>query len=350
MSLRPAPPKAQGAFGVVAAPRRAVAHAKASRLDEVLATGVVYGTPVAYGLATQQDKALTRSLKDASLGDATGAPCVPLSFDPDYCKRFDKFYALGLAVASSVATWGAGVVAEFSHVALERHITQTLQTECNSKSWTSYIRELVRDYSGYDTTLQFCTDLENAYYSNSAVHRDLEFWSIMGVASTGRVLLPLGILAQVIRSIVLGATQTGWALYTKDYRGLGDTYPQTTAHETLLVAAAIKLVASKVDEFARGIASYLRMNMRLWLRGGLRALKSSPYLNPFTFVRMVRYDILHDDDDDDARQDQNTQVDPGELSPPPLEQGSPSYREYVPPPDTPPGLRRFSSGVDGIAE
>ena len=40
-------------------------------------------------------------------------------------------------------------------------------------------------------------------------------------------------------------------------------------------------------------------------------------------------------------------------SPPPLEPQSPrspAYREYVPPPDTPPGLRRFGSGMDGIAE
>ena len=31
----------------------------------------------------------------------TGAPCVPLSLDPDYCSG-DKFYAFGVAVVSTV--------------------------------------------------------------------------------------------------------------------------------------------------------------------------------------------------------------------------------------------------------
>ena len=350
MSLRPdPPPKAQGAFGVVAAPRREpVGHgrAKASRLDEVLATGVVYGTPVAYGLATEQDKALTRSLKKASLGDATGAPCVPLSFDPDYCKRFDKFYALGLAVASSIATLAASEVALFSYISLAAHIRQTLETECGSKWSTAYISEMLFHDVDNAATIQFCNDLETAIYSTDGALMQLMFSTGFSPIRYSPVS-HFQFLAETVKAIVLGATRTGYALYTGNYRGLGNNDADRTVAEKVLVAAAIKLVASKVDEFARGIASYLRMNMRLWLRGGLRALKSSPYLNPVTFARMVRYDILNDDDDEYVNPE-------AEADPPPLEPQSPRsppYREYVPPPPgTPPKLRRFSSGVDGIVE
>ena len=353
MSLRPAP----GAFAVVAAPRRAVGCVKASRLDEVLATGVVYGTPVAYGLATQQDEHLTRSLKKASLGDvATGAPCVPLSFDPDYCKRLDKFYALGLAVASNIASIAAGKVAIYSYKALEAHIYQTFETECRG-TWWHVLPDVYYQYlPGTAWTLEFCSDLTKAHDSrDGAVWRLAEappgaIWRLYktGFGYMHTIPLPMKpfyILVDVVEAIVLAATRTGYALYTGNYSGLGNTDTDRTAAENMLVAAAIKLVASKIDEFARCIASYLRMNIRLWLRGGLGALKSSPYLNPLKFVQMVRYDILNDDDDDAAA---NAEV--ANPDPPPLESGSPSYREYVPPPNTPPGLRRFGSGADGIAE
>lgn len=98
-------------------------------------------------------------------------------------------------------------------------------------------------------------------------------------------------------------------------------------------------IASKMNEIARGIASYLRMNLRTWVQGGMnvQALTSSPYLNPTEFYRLVKYDILNDDDDDGYV---NPQADAG---PPALEPASPAHRRG--------SLRRMpSGGSDGPAE
>ena len=308
------------------------AVAKGRRLDEVLRAGAaVVGTPVAYGLATQQDKRLTRSLKDASLGDATGAPCVPLSFDPDYCKRFDKFYALGLAVTTSVASFGIGTVATYSAKALHKHIEQKFETECRDESWTSYIEGLTAaypatdgraGYGGYAKTTEFCNDLRRAFAAPSMQNR-AEHGSpwptvhgLYGAGQAGQIVptlpaiatlgslmrmkeylfgipsdspptlepppgmpsyaytlvAPIGMLAEIVKMVILGATQTGYALYTGNYRGLRADPEDPGMFEAALVAAGIKLVASKVDEFARRSSVADRLPFAIAAMGKMRRL------------------------------------------------------------------------------
>jgi hypothetical protein len=297
MSVRPAAPprRAQPATPVV----------QGRRLDAVLRAGAaVVGTPVAYGRAAQRDARPARSLKAAPLEAATGAPCVPLSFDPDYCKRFDKFYALGMAITSSMLGLIAAKAGEVTFAAMAARLKTTIETECKGMMWAKYFYDTVLPHYGLRSTgrtrlaSDYCNDLGaalEATQSNARLSTSLQ----NSVTSGAPLLAPFVYLSQLFLYLASGG---GAGIVTNGYQANG--YYQMlnvpmTAAAISLGAGFASILGKKLDQVARGLASYLRVNLRAWAEGGLEGLKNSPYLNPSAFYLMVQYDPGLDDDDEE---------------------------------------------------
>lgn len=290
------------------------------RLDAVLRAGAAaVGTPVAYGIATQRDEHLTRSLKNASLGNAaaTGAPCVPPIFDPHFCNRFDRFYVLGLAITTSISGFIVATAGEYTFAAMAAQLKKTINAECKGMMWAKYFYDTVLPHyglrSGGPTRLAsgYCNDLAaalQAVQSNQFLTEQLQ----NGLTSGASTLAPVVYFAQLFLYLATG----GGALLPNGYQQFN--FMRTGLGLSVGVGVAT-LITKKIDEATRYVASYLRLNMQAWAEDGVRGLKQSPYLNPVTFVGLV----VGDDDADDNDEYVNPLAGAG---PPPLEQ------PFVPPP------------------
>lgn len=303
MSTRPAarPRVARPAAPAALAP----AVVQGRRLDEVLRAGAaVVGTPVAYGLAARRAEA------------PTGAPCVPLSFDPDYCQRLDKFYALGLAITSSMVGLITAKAGEVTFAAMAARLKATIDAECGGMVWVKYFYDTTLPHYGLESrgrtrlASEYCNDLGaalEAMESNVRLSNALKNSTTSGAP----LLAPFVYLAQLFLYLATGG---GAGIVTKGYQDNG--YHQIlnasrTVGAISLGAGFASVLGRKLDEVTRGVASYLRMNLRAWAEGGMSALMSSPYLNPVEFYRLVKYD-----DPEGERAYVNPQADAG---PPPLE-------------------------------
>ena len=69
----------------------------------------------------------------------------------------------------------------------------------------------------------------------------------------------------------------------------------------------VHMIASKMNEMARGVASYMRVNFKQYLKD-----KTLYETNPLEFSRRILYDIVEDDKDEDESEPGS----PG--SPPPM--------------------------------
>lgn len=275
------------------------------RLDEVLRAGAaVVGTPVAYGLATRRAEV------------PTGAPCVPLSFDPDYCKRFDKFYALGMAIASSMLGFITAKAGEVTFAAMAAQLKATIDDECGGMAWVKYFYDTTLPHYGLESrgrtrlASDYCNDLGAALESMESNVRMST--ALKNSATSGAPLLaPFVYLAQLFLYLATGG---GAGIVTNGYQDNG-YYQILNAWRTVgaisLGAGFASVLGRKLDEVALGVASYLRMNLRAWAEGGMTALMSSRYLNPVVFYRLVKYD-----DPEGERAYVNPQAGAG---PPPLE-------------------------------
>ena len=349
MSLRSSSPRPR-----LAPPARGASSGRRA-LDEVLRAGRAVGpAPVA------KPSSLTASLKAMQV-TPTGAPCVPLSFDPDYCSG-DKFYAFGVAVVSTVigAAFAQGGVTELAVAPVMAALSQILDSTCRA-SWYDWFTEraITGGYGGeWFSDTDFCKALVKAQMSAGA----MSTYSTKFVTMEPGVLLRnsgvrvhLGaecvakdMLSVVFAPIIAYANVFGHEIYMErarqndgvftpfnDWMGGGGSLFGRTFHtqeikrslqtfneepnkvmQTLVAGINlqwVRMLAAKTNEMARGVASYMRVNFKQYLKD-----KTLYETNPIEFSRRILYDIVEDDKDDAP------EAEPGSPGPPPpLEPGSP---------------------------
>ena len=349
MSLRSSspPPRPRPLARLAPPPARGASSGRRA-LDEVLRAGRAVGpAPVA------KPSSLTASLKAMQV-TPTGAPCVPLSFDPDYCSG-DKFYAFGVAVVSTVVgtLFAQGTLATYALTPLVNALGRMMDSRCSSRwyEWLTARTFETRDRLFSDTP--FCVAL--ARTSNAVRGMETTSAQISNVAQRVVWQLITVVFAPVIAyantfgaggeqrlssryPIYLGGAEMDNPLSrslnpSQDFFASLETF-EGERNKTVQVLLAgislqwVRMIKAKMNEMARGVASYMRVNFKQYLRDG-----TLYQTNPIAFSRRILYDVLEDD---------APEAEPGSPgSPPPLEHpsspasnqdpNSPAYREWEDP-------------------
>lgn len=338
-------------------PRLAAASSGRRALEEVLRAGRAVGpAPLA------KPRSLTASLKAMQV-TPTGAPCVPLSFDPDYCSG-DKFYAFGVAVVSTVVAtlFAQGSLATYALTPLVNALGNMMDSRCSS-TWYQWLTE--RTFETSDKLFSdtpFCVALARA--SNAVRGMETTSTQISNVAQT----VVWQLITVVFAPVIAYANTFGAAYHAGGEQRLSSRYPiylggdaemdnplsrslnpsqdffgsletfDGERNRTMQVLLAginlqwVRMLAAKTNEMARGVASYMRVNFKQYLQDN-----TLYQTNPIAFSRRILYDVL--EDDEAASPSYRPYVEPG--SPPPLERGespwtpasyqdpnSPAYRVY----------------------
>ena len=315
MSLRASspPPRPRPLARLAPPPARGTASSGRRALDEVLRAGRAVGpAPVA------KPSSLTASLKAMQV-TPTGAPCVPLSFDPDYCSA-DKFYAFGMAVVTTAvgALAAQGTLATYALTPLVNALGTMMDSRCSS-SWFQWLTE--RTFETRDTLFSdtpFCVALARA----SNVARGMETTSAQISDVAQRVIWQL--ITVVFAPVIAYANTFGPAYQAGGEQRLPSRYPiylggavmdnplsrsldpsqdlfasletfnrERSKMQVLLAGINlqwVRMIRTKMNEMARGVASYMRVNFKQYLRN-----KTLYETNPIAFSRRILYDIVEDE-------------------------------------------------------
>ena len=302
---RPAP---VGSFGTVA-PRRGT-NARTRRLDEVLAAGK---------LSTV----------------ATGAPCIPPPFDPDFCNRRDPFYAIGVAITSAVIAPIAGMGAQATVRELSNIMSATIRDTCYNPTWQAWFGRMYGPGSlQYTKTLNsaegaanptaFCKAMDTTIRMfRSSAGEDLDF-KLSPKDRGYNTIEALVYFAEVLLDIVLLPVVTLVTAYHRVTRMEGDSrygaigyedwefpaietafWPTLTAPFAPLTvvtepkifalvvgsAMSIRIMMDYMNQIALGVASYLRYHAKLYIEGGMDALAASTRKLPHTYAKDVLEEI-----------------------------------------------------------
>lgn len=307
MSARPTAPV--GSFGTVV-PRRGT-NARTRRLDEVLAAGK---------LSTV----------------ATGAPCIPPPFDPDFCNRRDPFYAIGVAITSAVIAPIAGMGAQATVRHLSNIMSATIRDTCYNPTWQAWFARMYGDSSlQYTTTLNywegpanptaFCKamdttirmlrssaadDLGAPYgpngrskYTEQSVVEGLVYFAAVLLDI---VLLPVAALVMAYHRVTrMGGDSLFWPGYINSelpalgmagnaaFLTLGVPHQIDAPTFSVVVGSAmsIRIMMDYMNQIALGVASYLRYHAKLYIEGGMDALAASTRKLPHTYAKDVLEEI-----------------------------------------------------------
>lgn len=305
---------------------------KLSVVDEVLrAKGVVVGVPVSGALLTHANDedgrgaGLTRSLKHMSV--APVGACIQKSFDPDYCTK-DKFYAFGMAVTTAaIGALLSTPVYTDALLLVSQAINGMIKKQCESYGWKDWFMGDDALDGGYGQEYRretFCSALIEARKVHTDVSGSTLVWrdALKRHNFEDHVVGRMSLAVESVAEIVLAPL---YFLYGGASRIAGDDivgfrlpYGNPIAQNRLfqiitgvIEAKWVQLLLSKLNEVARGVGSYFRVNYRDWKAGN-----TLTHVNPIEFARKVAYDILPEDDEPDD--DLYEPFDP-DAAPPPLE-------------------------------